>query len=162
MSGLTLIPSRNVWKPCSDQPSQDEHQFSIWRLCEQFTFANNHLLCYRPTTLDLILKICPKFRVLRSHLFEVDELQWAKLCKVNIFQLQSMSNAIRCIVQRFALNNSVIALIKWYSSWAIREGQSCRWFLHSKKRSQGTCRLRNTESNILFFPADWHKSWLSG
>ena len=33
-----------------------------------------------------------------------------KLCQVKIFQLQSMSNAIRCIDQRFALKNSDIAL----------------------------------------------------
>ena len=29
-----------------------------------------------------------------------------KLCEVKIFQLQSMSNAIRCIDQRFAFKNS--------------------------------------------------------
>ena len=29
-----------------------------------------------------------------------------KLCNVKIFQLQSMSNAIRCINQRFAFKNS--------------------------------------------------------
>ena len=38
-----------------------------------------------------------------------------KLCEVKIFQLQSMSNAIRCINQRFAFKNS----------WTIRERQSC-------------------------------------
>ena len=37
-----------------------------------------------------------------------------KLCEVKIFQLQSMSNAIRCIDQRFAFKNyriSCLALI---------------------------------------------------
>ena len=34
-----------------------------------------------------------------------------KLCKVKIFQLQSMSNAIRCIDQRFAFKNSGISCL---------------------------------------------------
>ena len=34
-----------------------------------------------------------------------------KLCKVKIFQLQSMSNAIRCIDQRFAFKNSRISFL---------------------------------------------------
>ena len=34
-----------------------------------------------------------------------------KLCEVKIFQLQSMSNAIRCIDQRFALKNSRISCL---------------------------------------------------
>ena len=34
-----------------------------------------------------------------------------KLCKVKIFQLQSMSNAIRCIDQRFAFKNSRISCL---------------------------------------------------
>ena len=34
-----------------------------------------------------------------------------KLCKVKIFQLQSMSNVIKCIDQRFAFENSGIACL---------------------------------------------------
>ena len=34
-----------------------------------------------------------------------------KLCKVKIFQLQSMLDAIRCIDQRFALKNSRISCL---------------------------------------------------
>ena len=34
-----------------------------------------------------------------------------KLCEVKIFQLQSMSNAIRCIDQRFAFENSRISCL---------------------------------------------------
>ena len=34
-----------------------------------------------------------------------------KLCEVKIFQLQSMSNAIRCIDQRFAFKNSRISCL---------------------------------------------------
>ena len=47
---------------------------------EQFAFVNNHLLCYWPTVHNLISMICPKFQVLSSHVFEVDELldeHWA-------------------------------------------------------------------------------------
>ena len=34
-----------------------------------------------------------------------------KLCEVKIFQLQSMSNAVRCIDQRFAFKNSGISCL---------------------------------------------------
>ena len=34
-----------------------------------------------------------------------------KLCKVKIFQLQSMSNAIKCIDQRFAFKNFAISCL---------------------------------------------------
>ena len=47
----------------------------------------------------------PKSQVLSSHFFKVVE-RLQKLCEVKIFQLQSMSNAIRCIDQRFAFKNS--------------------------------------------------------
>ena len=40
----------------------------------QYAFVNIHLLCYWPTILNLISKICPKFQVISSHFFEVDEL----------------------------------------------------------------------------------------
>ena len=38
------------------------------------TFKNIHLLCYRETIHNLISKICPKFQVISSHFFKVDEL----------------------------------------------------------------------------------------
>ena len=71
-----------VWKPCSDQHWQDKLWFSIWRFFEQSAFANIHLLCYWPTIHNSISKICPKFQVISSHFFEVDELldeHWAKI-----------------------------------------------------------------------------------
>ena len=40
----------------------------------QSAFVNIHLLCYWPTIHKLISKICPKFQVISSHFFEVDEL----------------------------------------------------------------------------------------
>ena len=90
--------------------------FSIWRFFAQSAFANIHLLCCQTTIHNLILKICPKFEVISSHFFEVNELlnkHWAKFCQVKIFQLQSMSNAIRCtsIDQRFAFKISCISCL---------------------------------------------------
>ena len=78
---------------------------------EQFTFVNNHLLCYWPTMHDSISKICPKFQILSSHFFKVNELldeHWAKLWEMNFVQLQSMSNVTRCFDQRFVFKNSSI------------------------------------------------------
>ena len=86
-------------------------QFLIWRVFEQSAFANIHLLCYWSIIHSSISKFCPKFHVLSSHFFEVDDLldeHWAKLCTVKIFQLQSMLNVIRCINQRSAFKNSGI------------------------------------------------------
>ena len=92
---------------------------SFYFLFEDFLSAvvNNHLLCYWPIIQNSISKICPKFQVLSSHFFKVDELlnkQWAKIVWSEIFQLQrvqSMSNAIRCIDQRFAFKNSGISCL---------------------------------------------------
>ena len=97
-----------------DQRWQDELRCSMLRFFEQSDLVNNHLLCYWPTIHNSISKTCPKFHVISSHFFEVDELldeHWAKLCEVKIFQLQSMSNAIRCIDHRFAFKNSGIACL---------------------------------------------------
>ena len=64
----------DVWKPRSDQRWQNELRFSIWRLFEQSSFVIIHLLCYWPPVHNSVLKICPKFQVLRSHFFDVNEL----------------------------------------------------------------------------------------
>ena len=54
-----------------------DFQISIWRFFEQFAFINIHLLCYWPTIHNSILKICPKFQVISSHFFKVNEALWA-------------------------------------------------------------------------------------
>ena len=44
--------------------------------------ANIHQLCYWPTIHNSISKFCPKFQVISSHFFEVNELldeHWAKI-----------------------------------------------------------------------------------
>ena len=79
--------------------------------------------------------------------------------KRNLFNsngvVQSMSNAIRCMDQRFEFKNSSIACL----ALTILDRQFCT--------QKSGCRLRNTSSNmtsnILFFSADWHKpmaKWL--
>ena len=74
----------DVWKRCSDQRWEDKLRFSIWRFFEQSAFVNIHLLCYWPTIHNSISKSCPKFQVISSHFFEVDELldeHWAKIVR---------------------------------------------------------------------------------
>ena len=51
-----------------------ELRFSIWRCFKQSAFVNNRLLYYWPTIHNLISKICPKFQVPSSQIFEVNEL----------------------------------------------------------------------------------------
>ena len=102
----------NFWKPCSKQRWQDELWFSIWWFFEQSAFVNIYQLWYWPTIHNLVSKICPKFRVLSSHFFEVNELlnvHWVKIVRSgNFFQPQSMSNAIRSII---AFKNSGISCL---------------------------------------------------
>ena len=125
---------------------------------KQFAFVNNHLLCYWPTIHNLISKICPKFQVLRSHFFEVDELpyeQWAKnVLSENIstpIYVECDEMLIKSLPSRILVNFAW----PWYSTWAIKEQQSCK--------QKSSCRLWNTTSNIPFFSVDWHESmalWL--
>ena len=67
-----------------------------------------------------------------------------KLCKVNIFQLQSLSNVIRCINQRFALKNSrILSLALIFNLNNLRTT-----VLYAKKID---CRCGKTTSHIQFF-----------
>ena len=132
----------NVWKSCSDQRwqmSQDKLRFSIWRFFERFVFV---LLCYWPTIHNLISKICPKFQVISSHFFEVDELldeHWAK-----IVQSENISTPIyvecdkiiillRCIDQRFAFKNSGISCLALMFNLSYQR----MTILHAKKGVAG-------------------------
>ena len=106
-----------VWKPCRDQCWHNLLWFSIWRYFEQLVFVNNHLLCYWPTIRNSIWKICPELQVLSSHFFEVDELldeEWAEIVQsenISTPMIHSMSNAIKCINQRFVFKNSGISCL---------------------------------------------------
>ena len=127
------------------------------KIFEQFVFVHNHLFCYQPTIHNSILKICPKFQVLSSHFFKVNELldeQWAKLYKVKIFQLKSMSNAIRCINQRFAFKNSGISCL----ALIFNLSNLRTTILHSKKMLPAAKHFMS----YAFFFLDWHEpmSWL--
>ena len=73
----------NVWKTLVSSVDRTSFDF---RLEEFFcnAFVNNHLLCFWLTIHNSISKICPKFQVLSSHFFEVDELldeHWAKIVR---------------------------------------------------------------------------------
>ena len=48
-----------------------------------------------------------------------------KLCKVKIFQLQSMLNVIRCIDQSLHSRIFIFRVWPWYSIWKIQVQQSC-------------------------------------
>ena len=92
---------------------QDELWFSIWRFFEQFVSVNNHLLCYQPSmnwSRRSVLNF--KFSVFTFPRSMSCSMSHARnLCEVKIFQLQSMSNTIRCIDQRFAFKNSGTACL---------------------------------------------------
>ena len=145
-----------VWKPCSDQRWQDKLWFSIWRFFEQSALINIHLLCYwqtiynlpwcwsRRSVLNFKLSV---FTILRSMSCWAAALQCSmsieqKLCKVKVFQLQSTSNAIRCINQRFAFKNFVSGL----------EIQLEKSEYNSPVCKKIGCRWRNTTSHVSFSP----------
>ena len=68
----------------------------------------------RHSSTVLLTKICPKFQVISFHFSRLMSCLMSigqKLCKVKIFQLQSMLNAIRGINQRFAFKNSRISCL---------------------------------------------------
>ena len=72
------------------------------------------------------------------------------LCKVKIFQLQSMLNWIRCIDQRFAFKNSRISCL----ALIFNLNNTRTTVLYSKKTD---CRWRNTTSHMPFFSCHWYE-----
>ena len=85
----------NVWKPCTDLHWQDKLWLWIWRFFGQYAFENNHLLCYWATIHNLTAKIFPILSSSNhfSRLMSCSMSIVPKLCKVKIFQSQSMSTA---------------------------------------------------------------------
>ena len=139
----------DVWKPCSDQRWQDELWFSIWRFFEQSVFVNIHLLWYWPTIHNSILKICPKFQVISSHSFEVDELldEQCEVKKFNPIYVEcDKTYRSKVWVQEFSYFASGldIQLEKSENNSPVRKKIGCRW--------------RNTTSRILFFSSSWYES----
>ena len=78
-----------------------------------------------------------------------------KLCEVKIFQLQSMSNAIRCIDQRFAFKNSRISCL----ALIFNLKNPSMTVLYAKKSVAGSEILRLMY--CLFRAIDTNQ-WLSG
>ena len=84
------------------------------KIFEQSAFVNNHLLCYWPTIHNSISKICLKFQIISSTFSRSMSCSMSteqKMCEVKIFQLQSMTNTIKCIDQRFAFKISRISCL---------------------------------------------------
>ena len=89
-----------------------------------------------------------------------------KLCEVKIFQLQSMSNAIRCIDQRFAFKNSGISCL----ALIFNLSNLRTTVLHSKKRLPVAKHVklynmfswRLTRTHGLVIKVSWSESGCSG
>ena len=123
------------------------------RIFGQSAFANIHLLCYWPTVHNSISKICPKFQVISSHFFQVDELldeHWAK-----IVQNDDISTPIYVECERMYRSNVCVQEFSyfvsgfWYSTWKIRAQWSCMQKIG--------CRWWNTTSHIPFFSSNWNE-----
>ena len=116
---------------------------------------NLDLLCYWPTIHHLTSKICPKFQVLSSHAFEVDELhdeQWSK-----IVESQNISTPIYVECSKMYWSKVCVQDF-WYfvPGLDIQPEQSENDNPACKKSCD---RLLNTPtSNILFFSVDWLES----
>ena len=120
---------------------------SFYFLFEDFLSAvvNNHLLCYWPIIQNSISKICPKFQVLSSHFFKVDELlneQWAKIV---LSENISSPVYVECNKMHWS---KVCAQEFWYfvSGLDVQLEQSKNY-----NPVYRDCRLQNTKSHILFF-----------
>ena len=122
-------------KPCSHQSWQNEFLFSIWRFFEQSAHVKTHLRCNWPTIHNLISKICPKFQVINSHFFRVDELldaHWAKIVRSENKMYRS-----KVCVQEF---------LYFVSGLDIQLEQS-----ENDNPVCSGCRLQYTTSHIMFF-----------
>ena len=86
-------------------------------------------MCYWPTTRNSITKICPKLQVLSSHFSEVNQLHdecWAKHNQwENISTVTTIYVLCYNTYWRLLSRNLVYLVWPWYSTWVIREWQSC-------------------------------------
>ena len=147
----------NVWKPCSDQRWQDDLRFSIWRFFEQSSFVNNHLLCYWPTIHNFISKICPKFQVISSHIFEINKLlneHWAK-----IVQSENIPIYVEC--DKMSQSEACVKEFSYFMSGLDIQLKNSKYYSPVCKKIG--CRWRNTTSHIPFSLSNWYKpmaQWL--
>ena len=116
----------NVWSPVVTSVDRTSFNFQF----EDSAFVNNHLLVYWLTIHNSILKICPKFQVVSSHFFEVDELldeHWAKIVRSEIISTYFAGGEIRQVIYCFF---QVIDTNLWLSGlgesqWVWRPGFDC-------------------------------------
>ena len=104
--------------------------FQMERFLEQSAFVNNHLMCYWSTIHSLIPEICPKFQVLISHFFKVDELLDEHWAKIVLSEIISTPIYVECYWMYWVFKTSHIIRVAfrvwpWYSTWRILELQSC-------------------------------------
>ena len=118
----------------------------FWAIC--LCKQSSAVLLTNHPKLDLKDVLNFKFSVLTVSRFMSCSMSYRqKLCQVKIFQLHSMSNAIRCINQCFEFESSVfLCLTLIYNLSNLRTT-----ILHSKKQLQDQYRLQNTWTNIHFF-----------
>ena len=148
----------DVWKPSGYQHWQDILWFLIWNFLqvEQPTLVNNYLLCCWPTFHNSIWKICPKFQVLISHFFKVNELyeHWAKI-------VQSENISIPIYIECDTMYWSIVCVQEfWYrvSGLDIQPEQS----ENNNAAHQNRFQVARLEKSLLFSSADWFNPWLSG
>ena len=140
---------RDVWKPCSAQRWQMELQFWILRFFELSDLVNNHLLCYRQTIHLAISKICPKFQVISSHFFEVNELlneHWAKI-------VLSEDISTHIYVKCYEMYRSKVCVQEFSYIMSGLDIQLEKSDYVSPVCKKISCRWRNRTSHVLFFPS---------
>ena len=110
----------------------------------KWKFMNFARTCCRPKL------SCPNFQVFSSPFSKVDDLlsehRAKNVQREKIFQLQSMSNAIICIDQRFANKHSSVS-----SPTSIFDFDQCKWKWNWWKSCKIDSILRNTTTHVQFF-----------
>ena len=146
----------NVWKPCSDQHWQDEHHFSLEDFLsnlplQTFIYCVTDLVW--PTTHNSIWQICPKFQVISSHFFKVDELldeHWAK-----IVQSENISTPIYVECNKMYRSKVCVQEFSYFVSGLDIQVEKSEY--DSPAGQKISCRWQNTTSHIPFFSGYWYE-----
>ena len=112
------------------------------------TFVNIHLLCYWPTIHYSISKICPKFQIISSHFFEVDDLldeYWAKI-------VRSISTPIYVECDKMYRSKVCVQEFSYFVSGLDTHVEKSEY--DSPVRKKISCRWRNMTSHISFFSSN--------
>ena len=136
---------------CSEQYQQDKLWCSILRLFEQSASINNQLLCYWPTIHNSISKNCPLFHVLSLHFSQFSEAAHSFLLDEHLAKpvwREDISAPIyvqcKSMYRKKSLQSRILVyrVWLWYSTWAIRERQSCTQKIGSSLQGCGLYLLR--------------------